>query len=265
MKRILLFVSFLLATILLSACVTTSDSTLTKKADPVAAVERYVQLGLEYIKRGDLFRARKHITRALEIDENDAAANAAMGLISHQDGEYSTAEASFRKAIDSDPHYTSARSYYGAFLFSNQRYKEALTQFEFAAKDPANSGRTQVFTNIALCNIQLERFDDAIKAYDKALRLDRLNEPALIGITEVLLQKKNFERAQHYYNRLVRMIRQQGRQHTAQTIWLGIRIASFYNSVEQEGSLVMLLENLYPDSEEYRQYLNYKQLRNSDD
>ena len=39
--------------LVLAACVTTSNSSLTKKADPDTAVEKFVQLGMEYIRRGD--------------------------------------------------------------------------------------------------------------------------------------------------------------------------------------------------------------------
>jgi len=65
-------------TLILNGCVTSTNSSLSKKADPVTAVQRYVQLGLEYIKRDDLQRARKHIKRALSINPNDASANAAI-------------------------------------------------------------------------------------------------------------------------------------------------------------------------------------------
>jgi len=265
MKLIHYISAILLCLCILSGCVTTSNSSLSKKADPVAAVDRYVQLGLEYIKRDDLSRARKHITRALEINADDAPANAAFGLISHQDGEYEAAENSFLKALETDENYTRGRTYYAAFLFSQLRYKEALAQFEIAAKDAGYVGRAQIFTNIALCNMKLSNYDAALKAYEKTLRLDRSNGRAISGITELLIQQNDFQRAQQYYNRLVRLIRQQGLQHSAQSLWLGIRIADYFQSEAQVASLVMLLENQYSDSNEYAQYLKREQARNTDD
>jgi len=251
-------------TLLLNGCVTSSTSTLSKKADPVAAVQRYVELGLEYLKRGDMYLARERITRALTINPEDASANAAFGLISHQDGETEAAETSFLKAIESDKSYTRGRSYYAAFLFSEKRYQEALKQFEIAAEDTSYISRAQIFTNIALCNVKLSNNDAAIKAYQKTLRLDRSNGRALSGITELLIQEKDFKRAQQYYNHLVRLIRQQGLQHSPQSLWQGIRIADFYQSYAQEASLVMLLEKNYPNSNEYSQYLKREQARKTD-
>lgn len=238
--------------LLLSACVTKTNSSLTDKADPDVAVERYVQLGLEYIKRNDIHRARKHLSRALEIAPFDASANASMGLIYHQEGENEKAEELFNKAIKSNADYTPGRTYFGAYLFSQGRYQEALQQFQTAAKDTRYEGRAQVFSNIALCQIKLGNNDLGIEAYQKALQLDRINGIALAGITELYIQENAFEKSQHYYNRLVRLIRESGMRHTAQSLWQGIRIANNFNSRDQSLGLAYLLNEMYPDSDENR-------------
>jgi len=236
----------------LQACVTTTSSSLTDKADPDTAVDRYVQLGLEYIKRNDLHRARKHLGRALEINPLDASANAALGLVYHQEGEHESAEKLFITSLESDPKHTPGRSYYGAFLYSVDRIEEALMHFEAAAQDKTYEGRSQIFSNIALCQLRLNNLDEAIVAYTNTLRLDRTNGRALSGITELLIQNEDYDAAQHYYNRLVRLIRERGMQHSAQSLWLGIRIARYYESARQEATLVGLLQQMYPDSEENR-------------
>lgn len=239
----------------LSACVTTTDSAFTRKADADEAVEKYVQLGLEYLKRDDATRARKHLLRALEIDEDNASAVGALGLIYHQDGENALAEQHFVKALDSDPKFTRGRTYYAAFLFSETRYEDALEQFVLAAEDVSYSGRAQIYTNIALCELQLGKPVSAIEAYEKALRLDRVNGRALAGVTELYIQESQFEKANRYYNRLVRLIAQQGLKHTPQSLWQGIRISQYYGGMEQMKSFGALLEELYPDSSEFEQYL----------
>lgn len=240
--------------LLCSACVTTTDSSFTRKADSGDAVEKYVQLGLEYIKRDDYPRARKHLKRALEIEENNASANSALGLIHHEDGESELAEQSFLKALNEDENYTRGRTYYGAFLFSEQRFAEAVKQFELASKDVGYVGRAGIYTNIALCNLKLGNSAAAITAYEKTLKLDRLNGRALSGITELHIENKAFELANNYYNRLVRLIAQQGLRHSPQSLWQGIRISHYFGSPEQVNSFGTLLEELYPDSAEYAEY-----------
>ncbi len=249
--RILTFGTILLT---LTACVTTTNSSFARKANAEEAVEKYVQLGLEYIKRDELTRARKHLLRALELDEDNAPALAALGLIYHEDAEAELAEQSFQRALEIDPGYTRGRTYYGAFLFSEGRYEQALAQFKEASNDTQYSSRAQVFTNIALCNIKLGKRDDALKAYEKTLKLDRFNGRALSGATELLLEQNNYKRAQYFYNRLVKLISQQGLKHSPQSLWMGIRIARYYGGYAQEESLATLLQELYPDSEEYGLY-----------
>lgn len=248
----------------LSACITTTNSSLTDKADPDVAVDRYVQLGLEYIKRNDLHRARKHLSRALEINPIDASANASMGLIYHQESENDKAEELFKLAIDSDPSYTPGRTYYGAFLFSQKRYAESLEEFKLAAKDTRYEGRDQVFANIALCQIKLNNKPLAIDAYLKALQLDRTNGIALSGLTELYISSEGFDKAQHYYNRLVRLIRENGMQHTPQSLWQGIRIAHYFNSREQTLGLAYLLNEMYPESDENQSASNLLNSTNKD-
>lgn len=240
--------------LLLSSCVTTTDSALSKKTDLDKAGDQYVQLGLEYIKRDDLQRARKHLQRALEIDSKDASALGAMGLVYQEEGELKLAEKSFLASIGSDPNYTRGRTYYGAFLFSQGKYEQALKHFEIASEDTAYEGRAQIFTNIALCNLKLGRQEEALAGYERTLRLDRNNGRALSGATELLIQMGRFDKAQHSYNSLVSLIRQQGLNHTAQSLWQGIRIARHFGSMEQVKALSTVLASSYPDSEEYAQY-----------
>lgn len=243
-----------LCMVIVTGCVTTSDSALTRNADPEVAVERYVDLGFEYIKREDFKRAQKHLNRALELDEDNAAANSALGLIYSRQGEKKLAEKVFQKALDSDANYTRGRTYYAAFLFSDQRFEDALGEFMLAAEDTTYSARSQVFTNIGLCNIRLNAFDKAVAAYERALQLDRFNAGALAGITEVLLMQDQFKRAQFYYNRLVNQIAKQALSHSAQTLWQGVRIAKHFNADKQADSLAALLQQQYPDSVEARKY-----------
>ena len=252
-SKFLLITSFLF---LLSGCVTTSDSKLSRNADPDLAITRYVELGFEYIKREDFSRARKHLERALEIDEDNPAANSAIGLIYSRQGEFELAENAFKKALSVDSTYTRGRTYYAALLFSQSRFDDALEQFMRAAEDTTYTARSQIYTNIALCYVRLGNNRQAEFAYERSLQIDRFNAGSLAGITEVLISGNDYQRAQYYYNRLVSQIAKQALSHSAQTLWQGVRIALHFDAKDQASSLAALLKEQYPDSQEYRNYLS---------
>ncbi|UZE97712.1 type IV pilus biogenesis/stability protein PilW [Alkalimarinus alittae] len=246
------FIGFLV--FILSGCVTTTDSAFSRKADEGKAVQNYIQLGLAYIQRDDFEKARANIGRALEIDSDSSEAYAALGLLYQQQAENELAEEHFKKAIKLDAKNTRGRTFYASFLYRVERYSEALEQFELAGTDTDYPRRSVIFINVAQCYLKLDQSDQAVKAYEKALSLDRNQAQALIGITQLLVQKGEYLKGQQYYNRMVNVIRSSGMTHSAKSLWLGIELARHFNDRGQESSYALLLKKLYPESQEYKQY-----------
>ncbi|HBC36768.1 MAG TPA: type IV pilus biogenesis/stability protein PilW, partial [Marinobacter adhaerens] len=67
----------LLLTLLVTGCVTTTDSRFSREADQQEALDNYVKLATAYIGQGNLERARHHLDRALKLDSDDPGARAA--------------------------------------------------------------------------------------------------------------------------------------------------------------------------------------------
>ncbi len=238
----------------LTACVTTTDSAFTRKADEGKALDNYVQLGLAYIQRNDFEKARLNLDRALDINSDSSEAYAALGLLYQQEAENELAEESFKKALDLDAKNTRGRTFYAAFMYRSQRYEEALEQFQIAGQNTDYNGRASIFLNIAQCALKLERYDVAIKAYEKVIALDRGHPQALIGITQLLIHEEQYLKAQQYYNRIVNIIRSSSMTHSVRSLSLGIELAQHFNNDSLISSYVLLLKQLYPDSREYQQY-----------
>ena len=81
------------------------------------------------------------------------------GLQAYQDKDYQSASELFDDSLDK-----------GSAFYSNKQYKEALEQFELASK--AQSNNATAFYNKGNSLAQLQKYDDAISAYDKALAID---------------------------------------------------------------------------------------------
>ena len=83
-------------------------------------------------------KARQAAAKALALDDGLAEAHASMALIAQNyDWDWRKAETEYRRAIDLDPNYATARHWYAEFLTLQGRFSEALEQIERARQlDP---------------------------------------------------------------------------------------------------------------------------------
>lgn len=248
------FVVLLCSSLLLSACVTTVESRLTRKADPEKAVDNYTQLGLGYIQQGRYDRARARINRALEIDSKYAPANNAMALLLQSEREPELAEEYFLKSIDLDGSFSQGQYNYGMFLMQHKRYDEACTHLYNAAQDVEYQQRGKASQNLGLCYYRDGKVDLAISTYERMLKVQRYNAPVLVNLTTLLYEKKRYVEAQQYYNRFLRIVGRKKSEQSANSLWLGIRLARIHGN---DGDVVKFAKDLkesFPESDEYKLY-----------
>lgn len=247
-------IALLCGSLLLSACVTTVESRLTRKADPEKAVDNYTQLGIGYIQQGRFDRARARINRALEIDPEYAPANNAMALLLQSEREPELAEEYFLKSIDLDSDFSQGQYNYGMFLMRNDRYEKACYHLNNAAQDVEYQQRGKAFQNLGLCYYRAGKIDLAITTYERMLKVQRFNAPVLVNLSTLLYEKERFEEAQQYFNRFTRLVDRQKSQHSANSLWLGIRLARVNKNAAEEKKLAQTLQVSFPDSEEYKRF-----------
>ncbi|WP_339806509.1 type IV pilus biogenesis/stability protein PilW [uncultured Marinobacter sp.] len=241
--------------LVLSGCVTTTDSRFAREADRADAVENYVRLASAYTSQGSFDRARAHLDRALELDSKHAPALAVQGLLYQAEGEPELAERSFQQALSSDNGYTRGRVYYGAFLYNQRNFEGARQQFELASRDTSYEDRGSVFFNLGLTEERLTNTESAVNAYRRASELNRGDPRSLLAVSRVLVQLGEYSEASRYYSRLAGLIqRSPNLTHSPESLLTGIRIARHFREYDQESSLALVLRNQFPDSVEYRQY-----------
>ncbi len=245
-------VILLCASLFMSACVTTVESRLTRKADPEKAVDNYTKLGLGYIQQGRYDRARARLNRALEIDADYAPANNAMALLLQSEREPELAEEYFLKSINLDDEFSQGQYNYGMFLMQQRRYEQACQHLKNAARDVEYQQRGKAYQNLGLCYYRNGQTDLAITTYERMLKVQRFNAPVLVNLSTLLLEKRRYDEAQQYFDRFTRIVERKQSQHSANSLWLGIRLGRLNQKGDLVKQLATQLKANFPQSAEYQ-------------
>lgn len=236
--------------LLLPACVTTTETVFTDEASPQKALETRVELARKYIGEGNWEDAKRNLKIAAKIDPRNAEVHEAFALVYQSTGEMDSAEESFKTAIKLDRDFSRARNNYAAFLFSEERYREAEKQLELVVKDTLYSGRPRAFVNMGLCRLKLFDTEGAQVAFVRALSMDRTNTIALLEMAQLRFDAGDYGQSQQYYDTYRTVVRRQ----SARGLWMGIRLAQRQGDRDAEGSYVLALQNMYPQSAELQAY-----------
>jgi len=247
-------VILLCCSLFLSACVTTIESRLTRKKDPEKAVDNYTQLGLGYIQQGRFDRARARLNRALEIDSEYAPANNAMALLLQSEHEPELAEEYFLKSIDIDDDFSQGQYNYGMFLMQHRRHEEACPYLKNAALDVEYQQRGRAYQNLGLCYYRNGQVDLAITTYERMLKVQRFNAPVLVNLSTLLFEARRYDEAQQYFNRFTRIVERKQSQHSANSLWLGIKLNRLNQNEKTVKDFATQLKANFPQSAEYQRY-----------
>ena len=249
MKLIFKILGMLVLSVNLSSCVTETTGAIKRAPDPIKQLQSHVDLGIGYISNGEYARAKDNLTKALAIDPNSAQAHNAFGTLFQLEGEDSLAEQHFQHAIDVDPNFSRARNNYGAFLYAKGRYQDAVDQLKVAGDDRLYQRRAQVFENLGISYLKLDQTADAETALIKSIQLNPSQRRALLELSELKYNAKEYVSARQLYARHKRVAGQ-----SARSLWLCIRVSRIFNSEDQEASCSLSLRNVFPNTVEFKQY-----------
>lgn len=240
----------LVTPLLLAACVTETETVFTEPASPEDVMEQRVELARQYIGQRDWENAKRNLKAAVEIDDRNAEVYEAFALVYQSTGEFELAEDSFKRAISLDRNFSRARNNYAAFLYSQERYREAEAQLALVVKDTLYGARPQAFVNLGLCRLRLFDNRGAEEAFLRALAMQRNNSIALLEVAQLRLEAGDNSNAALYYEQYRQVVRQQ----SPRGLWFGIRLAEAMGDSDAQSSYAMALTNLYPTSAEYEAY-----------
>lgn len=248
MRRLVLC---LVSVFVLSACVV-EPAPGKHKMDPVANARDRVALANEYLRSGQNEKAQLHLKRALELDPGSADAHQMMAVLLERDGDIKGADKHYKKAVSLRDDYPQAHNNYGVFLFKNARYKDATVQFQAAADDLGYENRAQAFEGWGRSAFKVGDMEAAKRAFVRALKLDSNLAASALGLGELQYISGEYELARFSYQRYLALTSESSQ--TAQSLWLGIRLARQKGDKDALASYELALKRLYPESPEYKLY-----------
>jgi serine/threonine-protein kinase len=142
------------------------------------------------------FEHAKHYARkALELDEGLAEAHASLAWsIFIYDWDWNAAAAEFRRSIELDARYATARQWYAFLLASQGRFEESLIQAHSAQElDP---GSVSVRRGLGYVYFYARRFDQAKYHLLRAIEMNPLAEESYRVLGLILTYAKEFDEAE---------------------------------------------------------------------
>ena len=236
---------------LMGGCVTEHSGGTQMSSDPDAALDKRGALARQYIGVRDWENAKRNLELAQEVDPNNAEVFEAFALVYQSTGEFEMAENQFRAAIKAEPKLSRARNNYTAFLYSQGRFIEAEREFYRVTEDTLCSGRPMAFVNLGLCRLQLEDSPGAKASFTRALSMDRRNPVALLEMGFLRVEAGDTNEAARYHG----TYRTVSPQQSPRGLLLGLEIADQTGDRDALSSYELALRNLYPDSAEYRVWM----------
>lgn len=247
MMRHIVAAATILGALALSGCQTTSPGPGRGEVDSTNLAQTYTQLGVEYMRQGQNETALNRLERALAADSRYAPAHDAMALLRARLGQNDKAEMHFKRSLEIDPQSSGALNNYGQFLCRTGRPDQAYGLFEKAVANPLYGTPEVAYANAGLCALAANDVERAESQFRAALQADPRLPVALLQMARISYDQQNYMSARGYLQRYT-----QAADHSAQSLWLGVRVERELGDNDAVSSYALTLKNNFPDSEETR-------------
>jgi eukaryotic-like serine/threonine-protein kinase len=152
----------------------------------------YAMLGAVYLdavgrgylpERGD---ARRAARKAIELDPDDATANAVVAALRFEDWDWEGAEESFRRSYELDPDNTYGCGCFAVLLTAFGRMPEAVAMAQHAVD--VNPLSASAHANLGFALFHARRFQEAVSPLERGLELEKGNLVARMVLAESYLR-----------------------------------------------------------------------------
>ena len=153
------------------------------------------ELGLAYLKQGDIPRAKRKLLSALTFAPDSVEANGAMAYFLEKTSDFTQAKTFYLKALALSPGKGAQLNNYGAFLCRTGHYAEAEQYFLKAVNDVNYVNSAAAYENAGLCAEELPNLPKARAYFSQALANDPQRQQSLYELVSLELRQNNTQQA----------------------------------------------------------------------
>lgn len=249
-----------LVLVIIVACTSTTTTTISNdgvskstttspgrkaEADARTRARARTDLAAGYYRNGQLAVALEEARRAAAIDASYAESFGLLGLIYMDMNEPRDAEDNFQRALKLDPANSELNNNYGFFLCNTNRERESIEYFNRAIRDPLYRTPARANQNAGSCLMQIKDYEAAERYLRRSFEQDAGMAVPKFLLARLYLATGQIDKATFYYNILAKSV-----ESSAETLWLGLRVARANADLRTETQLATELRQRFPRSAE---------------
>jgi type IV pilus assembly protein PilF len=234
----------LVAAVLLGGCVSTGSEAPTSPKD---AAKANLQLGVAYLRQGNLPLAKEKLERSEKQDGRNPEVHSALAFLYERLDRKKDAEREYGLARRMAPDSGDIANIYAVFLCSNGKPEAAVKEFEAAAKNPLYSTPWAALTNAAVCLRSAKREKDATPYLQQAIAIRPNYSEAVAELGDLQLSLEQTAEATETVNRYLSM-----GVASPDVLLVGLRIAQKRGDEATVAAMARRLRRDFPNSVQTR-------------
>jgi type IV pilus assembly protein PilF len=242
----------LIAIASLAACVTEDPDRQEVSMDDAALLN--AQLGIEYMRQGNLKAGQEKIAKALQQNPRTAETQMAAAMLADRLGEDKQAQEHFEKALRYGPNNPDVLNNFAVFLCRKGDKSRGVQYFLRAAASPLYGTPQAAYTNAGYCALADGKSTDAEAYFRQALSYNQNLPGALLPMAEIYHEMGNNLQARAFLQRYLQV-----GPTDAQVLWLGYRIERAMGDTASAQKYAERLKTEYTTSVQTRDLLRAEQ------
>ncbi|MCB1043481.1 MAG: tetratricopeptide repeat protein [Acidobacteria bacterium] len=157
------------------------------------------KVGCAYINDHNYIEAIDYIKRAIEIDDHNFRYHHWLGLAYMLNGQASEALTEFQNALTINPESTDSLNNMAIIEIEQGNYDQAYQYLKKVIQDSSYGQPQLAYFNLGLCLLNQEKYDQAVAAFEQAVRVEPQFFRAYLQIAEIHAVNGEFNKALEYY------------------------------------------------------------------